>query len=195
MYFFSKYDVIECKYIWKHVEKGAGCCWSPAWTPSAKATRCSTASLSCLSDWHGQQPCESPCKPNLHRPGPRSAAESIKPSLLAAAAPTLPAAPWQEVTPVQARVLLTPSVTRGLIPGSNCRDGQTLSDPATSTSPSQVTPDLLNLGTLQGEIRAEPEFSSSCPRYVAEEVRFFQVLAPDPGAAAEERLCSSDTPI
>lgn len=100
-------------------EKSAGRYWSPAGTPSgwaARETKCSTASSSC----------ESLSNPSLHHPA--SAAEGKKTiSLPAAAAPTLPATPWQEVTPVavQARVLLTPSVICGLIPGSNCRGGQT----------------------------------------------------------------------
>lgn len=111
-------------------EKCAGCYRSPAWTPSRwlSETKCSTATLSCLSDWHGQQPCESPLQPQP--PSPRSRLcirEQKNPiSLLAAAVPTLPAVPPAEVTPVavQAQVLLTPSVACGLIPGKNCRDRQ-----------------------------------------------------------------------
>lgn len=50
------------------------------------------------------------------------------------------------------------------------------------------SPNLLELGTLQGKIMPESKFPISCPRAIAEEGEVFQALAPAPGAAAGRGL-------
>lgn len=53
------------------------------------------------------------------------------------------------------------------------------------------SPDLLKVGTLQGEIMPESKFSSSCSRYVAEEGEVFPSSCSSPWSSSRERLCLS----
>lgn len=164
-------------------EKGAGCYQSLAWTPSgwaAKETQCSTASSPCLSDWHSQQPYESPLQPQplsteskkATSPHaallPRCALAGCDPGGCPSAGPPdtycrLRAYSWEQQ---QGR-----------------RDAESYQNLPPASALQKSGPDLLKLGALQGEIMADPKFSSSC-LYVAEEEGFSQVLAPAPGAAA-----------
>lgn len=135
-YFFRKYEFIECKYTWKHLHLRreryrvlSELCLDPFW-PGCRRDQVQHSQLSHAS-------------PRI--PGLGSAAEHKKSiSLLALAAPTLLPVPWQEVTTVavQVQVLLSPSVTCGLVPGRNWRDGQTdkAAKPCHGISPSKAKP-------------------------------------------------------